>query len=96
MSAPAPSPASSPPGPNARAWLSEQHYIPEEDREEGQISWTIQQWMAHYQARMAVKRTVAHSKKIREIKEAITKHDLATKFPELAETMKKLPAKCQK
>jgi hypothetical protein len=33
---------------------------------------------------------------ITKIKEAITKHDLATKFPELAETMKKLPAKCQK
>jgi hypothetical protein len=32
---------------------------------------------------------------IKKIQEAAGKHDLATKFPELAEAMKKLPAKCQ-
>jgi len=33
---------------------------------------------------------------IKKITEAIAKHDLATRFPELAEATKKLPAKCQK
>jgi hypothetical protein len=32
---------------------------------------------------------------IKKITDAVAKYDLATKFPELADTMKKLPAKCQ-
>jgi len=32
---------------------------------------------------------------IKKITDGITKHDLATKFPELADAMKKLPAKCK-
>jgi len=32
---------------------------------------------------------------IKKITDAVAKHDLATRFPELADTMKKLPAKCQ-
>jgi len=39
------------------------------------MSWTIQQWMAYYQARVQVKRTWSDAKKIGEIKEAIAKDE---------------------
>jgi hypothetical protein len=32
---------------------------------------------------------------IKKVKDAVAKYDLATKYPELAETLKKLPAKCK-
>jgi hypothetical protein len=32
---------------------------------------------------------------IKKVKDAVAKHDLSTKYPELAETLKKLPAKCK-
>lgn len=32
---------------------------------------------------------------IKKLKDAVAKHDLSTKYPELAETLKKLPAKCK-